>query len=75
MRRNIQRFPNDFMFELTKAEYDSLRSQFATLSWGGARYLPMSFTEQGIAMLSTVLNSEKAIEVNIQIMRTFTNQR
>lgn len=71
VKRNINRFPNDFMFELTKNEYESLRTQFATSKRGGSRYLPFAFTEHGILMLSSVLNSEKAIEVNINIMRTF----
>jgi len=75
VRRNINRFPADFMFELTKDESKNLRSQFVTSSWGGARYLPMVFTEQGVAMLSSVLKSERAIHVNIQIMRTFTKLR
>ena len=72
VKRNIKRFPSDFMFELTKEEFQNLRSQFVTSSWGGSRYLPMVFTEQGVAMLSSVLNSEHAIQVNIQIMRAFT---
>jgi hypothetical protein len=75
VRRNIQRFPPDFMYELTQTEYHSLRSQFATLEKKGrgkyAKYLPYAFTEQGIAMLSGVLHSEKAIEMNIAIMRAF----
>jgi hypothetical protein len=71
VRRNIRRFPSDFMFELTKEEFQNLRSQFVTSSWGGSRYVPMAFTEQGVAMLSSVLNSERAIQVNIQIMRAF----
>jgi hypothetical protein len=65
VRRNIERFPEDFMFELTKDETSNLRSQFATSSWGGARYLPMAFSEHGVLMLSSVLNSERAIQVNI----------
>jgi len=75
VRRNIERFPDDFMFELTQQELKNLRSQFATSSWGGTRYVPMAFTEQGVAMLSSVLNSKRAIKVNIQIMRTFTQLR
>jgi hypothetical protein len=71
VRRNIERFPEDFMFELTKEEFDNLRSQFVTSSYGGTRYMPFAFTEQGVAMLSSVLNSKKAIEINIAIMRTF----
>ncbi|NCU32075.1 MAG: ORF6N domain-containing protein [Candidatus Moranbacteria bacterium] len=76
VRRNISRFPEDFMFELTKEEYDSLRSQFGTLKRGQhVKYFPFVFTEQGVAMLSSVLNSERAIQVNIAIMRTFTRFR
>ena len=75
VRRNINRFPSDFMFEITRDEYNSLRSQIATLEMGGrgkySKYQPFAFTELGVAMLSTVLNSEKAIEVNIDIMRAF----
>ena len=71
VKRNIERFPEDFMFELTKVEFDDLRSQIVTSSYGGMRYLPFAFTEQGIAMLSGVLKSEKAININIAIMRTF----
>ncbi|MBF0522510.1 MAG: ORF6N domain-containing protein [Candidatus Omnitrophica bacterium] len=75
VKRNIQRFPEDFMFLLTKAELENLRSQIATSSWGGERYIPYAFTEQGVAMLSSVLNSDRAIQVNIAIMRTFTKLR
>lgn len=76
VKRNIGRFPEDFLFELTKEENDSLRCQFGTLKRGQhAKYLPYAFTEQGIAMLSSVLNSERAIQVNIAIMRTFTQLR
>jgi len=75
VRRNLDRFPGDFMFELTENEFTILRSQIVTSSWGGIRYLPMVFTEQGVAMLSSVLNSKKAIAVNIQIMRIFTRVR
>ena len=75
VRRNIERFPADFMFELTKDEFNNLRSQIVTSSWGGARYLPMAFSEHGVLMLSSVLNSERAVQVNIQIMRTFTKLR
>lgn len=75
VRRNIDRFPMDFMFELTREEFDNLRSQIVTSSHGGARYLPMVFTEQGIAMLSSVLKSDKAIQMNIQIIRIFTKIR
>ncbi len=75
VRRNPGRFPSDFMFQLTKEEYRILRSQFATSSWGGRRYLPYAFTEQGVAMLSSVLDSERAILVNVEIMRTFVRLR
>jgi hypothetical protein len=68
VRRNISRFPDDFMIELTIEEFDDLRSQFGTSSWGGSRYVPMAFTEHGVLMLSSILNSERAIKVNIQIM-------
>ncbi|HEY9340933.1 MAG TPA: ORF6N domain-containing protein [Hanamia sp.] len=71
VKRNASRFPPDFMFTLTQKEFQSLRSQIATSKKGGTRYLPSAFTEQGVAMLSSVLNSEKAIEVNIIIIRTF----
>jgi len=76
VRRNIDRFPSDFMFELTKGENQSLRSQNVTLKRGQhSKYLPFAFTEHGVLMLSTVLNSERAVQVNIQIMRTFTKLR
>jgi hypothetical protein len=75
VRRNPERFPVDFMFELDKQEFANLRLQFATSSWGGTRYLPMAFTEQGIAMLSSVLNSKTAILVNIRIIRIFSKMR
>jgi hypothetical protein len=77
VRRNRSRFPDDFMFQLTVEEVRSLRSQFATSKQGrgGRRYAPLVFTEQGIAMLSTVLNSERAIQVNIEIMRAFVRLR
>ena len=65
VRRNINRFPGDFMFELTEIEFANLRTKFSSSSYGGLRYMPFAFTEQGIAMLSSVLNSQKAIEVNI----------
>jgi len=71
VRRNIDRFPSDFMFELSKTEFESLRTQNASSNRGGTRYLPFVFTEQGVAMLASVLNSPKAIEVNIQIVRAF----
>ncbi|RTY90274.1 ORF6N domain-containing protein [Flavobacterium sp. GSN2] len=75
VRRNIERFPEDFIFELNQLEFDNLRSQIGTSSWGGTRYMPMAFTEQGVAMLSSVLNSTTAIKVNIQIIRVFTKIR
>src|SRR3972149_10248926 len=75
VKRNIERFPEDFMFQLIEKEFDNLRCQIGTSSWGGQRYLPYAFTENGVAMLSSVLNSERAITVNIQIMRTFTKLR
>jgi len=76
VRRHINRFPKDFMFQLTKEEYQSLRNQFGTLKRGRhSKYLPFAFTEQGVAMLSSVLNSDRAIQVNIQIMRAFTQLR
>jgi phage regulator Rha-like protein len=78
IRRNISRFPEDFMFELTSAEFESLRTQIATLKTGRGqhpKYMPFAFTEQGVAMLSSVLNSETAIRVNIQIIRVFTRMR
>jgi len=75
VKRNIKRFPEDFMFRLTKEEFDNLIFQFGTSSWGGSRNLPYAFTEQGVAMLSGILNSDRAINVNIQIMRIFTRVR
>ena len=78
VRRNSNRFPEDFMFELSKIEYDSLRTQIASLKNGRGqhlKYMPFAFTEQGIAMLSSVLNSEKAIEINISIIRAFVTIR
>ncbi len=77
VRRNIRRFPDDFMFELTKEEFEDWRSQFVTSNRDkmGLRYKPMAFTEQGVAMLSSVLNSNRAIEVNIAIMRAFVQLR
>lgn len=75
VKRNIKRFPSDFMFELSDQEFTNLRSQIVTSSWGGTRYKPMAFTEQGVAMLSSVLRSEQAIKVNIQIMRAFVKLR
>ena len=75
VRRNLRRFPEDFMFELSQEEWFNLRSQFASSSWGGKRYSPFAFTEQGVAMLSGILNSDKAIEMNIAIMRAFVAVR
>lgn len=73
VKRNVKRFPSDFMFQLSKEEI--LRCQNVTSSYGGRRYLPFAFTEQGVAMLSSVLSCERAIQVNIRIMRTFTKLR
>ncbi|HRG00230.1 MAG TPA: ORF6N domain-containing protein [Bacteroidia bacterium] len=77
VKRNLSRFPEDFMFELTEVELNNWRTQFATSNSDkkGLRHLPFAFTEQGVAMLSSVLNSEKAISVNIQIIRIFTKIR
>lgn len=78
VRRNLDRFPDDFMFELTRDEFGNLISQTVTSSsrsYGGRRKLPLVFTEQGVAMLSSVLNSERAVQVNIAIMRAFVNMR
>ena len=75
VKRNLKRFPGDFMFLLTRKEVTNLRSQIVTSSWGGRRYLPYAFTEQGVAMLSSALKSERAIQVNIAIMRTFVKLR
>lgn len=78
VRRNLDRFPEDFMFQLTSDEFADLRSQIATSSsknYGGRRYMPYVFTEQGVAMLSSVLNSPRAVQVNIAIMRAFVNMR
>lgn len=75
VKRNLERFPEDFMFQLTTKEWDTLKSQNTTSSWGGRRKLPYAFTEHGVLMLSSALNSKKAIAVNIQIMRIFTKLR
>lgn len=75
VRRNIKRFPPDFMFELNQDELEILRCQIGTSNWGGIRYSPMAFTEQGVAMLSSILNSDRAIQVNIRIIRVFTKMR
>jgi len=75
VRRNEDRFPEDFMFQLTAAEFENLRLQFARSSWGGRRRPPYAFTEQGVAMLSSVLKSPRAVQVNIAIMRAFVRLR
>jgi hypothetical protein len=75
VRRHLDRFPEDFCFSVTNQEVANLRSQIVTSSWGGTRYTPMAFTEQGIAMLSSVLQSPEAVGVNIQIMRSFVKLR
>ncbi len=75
VKRNVERFPVEFMFQLSKEEFDNLRSQFGTSSWGGTRYLPNAFTEHGVLMLSSVLNSPTAIQVNIRIIKIFTKLR
>ena len=75
VKRNIERFPDDFMFQLDKEDVEILKSQNVTSSWGGDRRLPYAFTEQGIAMLSSVLKSQTAVEVNIRIMRAFVSMR
>lgn len=75
VKRNLSRFPEDFMFQLTKDESGALRYQFGTSSRGGRRYLPYVFTEQSVAMLSSVLKSSRSVQVNIQIMRTFVHLR
>jgi phage regulator Rha-like protein len=76
VKRNLSRFPLDFMFQVTEDEFETLRCQFGTSSqWGGRRYPPYAFTEQGVAMLSSVLRSERAVQVNIEIMRAFVRLR
>ena len=75
VKRNIERFPEEFMFQLTKKEFDNLIFHFGTSSWGGIRKIPYVFTEQGVAMLSSVLRSKKAIEINIKIIKTFVSMR
>ncbi len=75
VKRNIDRFPEDFMFQLTEKEWEDLKSQNATSSWGGRRKRPYAFTEHGVLMLSSVLNSDRAIQVNIQIMRIYSRLR
>jgi hypothetical protein len=75
VKRNNDRFPEDFMFQLSEREFQDLKSQIVTTSWGGVRTAPYAFTEQGVAMLSSVLRSPRAVQVNIQIMRTFVQIR
>jgi ORF6N domain len=75
VRRNLNRFLEDFMFELSELEFANLRTKFSSSSYGGLRYMPFAFTEQGIAMLSSILKSEKAIEINISIIRAFVTFR
>lgn len=75
VKRNLERFPADFMFQLTKQEFNDLRSQIVTSRWGGRRYPPYAFSEHGVAMLSSVLRSPKAIAVNIEIVRAFVRLR
>ena len=75
VKRNKERFPKDFMFQLSRAEIKDLRFQTETSSWGGQRYLPYVFTEQGVAMLSGVLRSKRAVQINISIMRAFVKMR
>jgi ORF6N domain-containing protein len=75
VKRNIDRFPSDFMFQLEKEEFENLISQIVTSSWGGTRKMPYAFTEQGVAMLSSVLRSKRAIQINIHIMRVYTKLR
>jgi len=75
VKRNVERFPEDFMFQLSEEEFENLKSQIVISSWGGRRKLSFAFTEQGVAMLSSVLNSSTAIQVNIQIIRIFTRMR
>lgn len=75
VRRNRTRFPDDFMFQLTKEEFQNLRLQSASSSWGGRRYMPFAFTEHGVAMLSSVLSSDRAVQMNISIIRAFVSLR
>ena len=75
VKRNRDRFPDDFMFQLRREEYDDLKSHFGTSSWGGRRYMPYAFTEHGVVMLSSVLTSERAIQMNIAIVRAFVRLR
>jgi phage regulator Rha-like protein len=75
VKQNIRKFPTDFMFEITKAEFESLRCSFSTSKRGGTRYMPFAFTEHGVTMLASVLNSDRAVDVNIAIVRTFISIR
>ena len=75
VKRNIERFPDDFMFQLTNEELGNLKCHFGTSSWGGRRKKPRAFTEQGVAMLSSVLRSKRAVQVNVEIMRSFVRLR
>jgi phage regulator Rha-like protein len=75
VKRNVDRFPLEFMFQLTKEEYDNLKSQIATSSWGGRRKLPFAFTEHGVIMLSSVLNSKIATQINIAVVKAFIEMR
>lgn len=75
VKRNIERFPDDFMFQLSESEWENLKSQFVISSWGGTRKLPYAFTELGIAMLSSVLKSKTAVQINMSIMRAFVAVR
>jgi len=75
VRRNVSRFPEDFMFELNSEEFEYLRTQIATSKRGGTRYAPIAFTEHGVSMLSSILNSDKAIKINIEIIRAFSRYR
>ena len=75
VKRNIGRFPPEFMFQLTQAEYDNLKSQIVTSSWGGRRTLPFAFTEHGVVMLSSVLNSKIAMKLNIAVVKAFIDMR
>ncbi len=75
IKRNLKRFPSDFMFQLNEDEFENLKSQNELSNWGGRRTLPLVFTEHGVLMLSSILNNDKAIEINIQIVRIFTKMR
>ena len=75
VRRNRKKFPADFMFELTREEWQNLRTQIASSSWGGLRYMPFAFTEHGVTMIASILNSQKAIDMNIAVVRAFISLR